>query len=90
MLLQAFDGAWAPSEALAAALSCALPKLAPPEGVAGADAWATALVLAFLVLRLPGQEEEWVLVAAKAKEWLRAAGCDADALVERARSSLVC
>merc|ERR1712232_125692 len=87
LLLQAFDGSWSLVEPLAAALGFEFSALVPPMNVPE-KAWATALGLAFLRLRLLAREEEWTLVAKKALAWLQAAGQDAEALVVRACEKL--
>lgn len=86
LLLQAFDGSWELTTALADALGAELGRLMlgdegegdPPPHPA---AWATALALAFLELRLPALAEEWALVAEKARAWLRGVSSDPEALV---------
>lgn len=81
VLLQAFNGSWELTDALAQVLGAPLAGLAadaeadsePLGGVAAgcSTAWATALALAFLELRLPARAEEWRLLAQKARTWLR-------------------
>merc|ERR1719277_877447 len=88
LLLQAFDGAWTLGEPLAAVLGMASSALAPPEPSLPEKAWGTALGLAFLQLRFSARQEEWALVAQKARAWLQAAGHDAEMLVVRAREVL--
>mmetsp|Transcript_3734 Transcript_3734/g.9655 ORF Transcript_3734/g.9655 Transcript_3734/m.9655 type:complete len:927 (+) Transcript_3734:73-2853(+) len=88
LLLQAFDGSWSLDEQLAAALGVTLVALAPPESGLSENAWATALGLAYLRTRLQTRQEEWALVAGKARAWLQAGGLDADSLTERACAML--
>lgn len=86
LLIQAFDGSWQLGQGLAAALGLGGHTLTPEVGGIGVtdSVWATALGIAFLQLRLAGRSEEWALVAGKARAWLRAAGHEVDALIERA------
>jgi Ca-activated chloride channel family protein len=80
ILLQAADGSWDLSEELADILGCALSTLeAALHGAAGdaatvRRAWATALALAFLEVRVANAEDEWALLAAKARTWLGQCG----------------
>jgi len=96
VMLQAFDGAWALDESLFRALGLSTsrstsacttmpPPTLPPAAISP-KSWATALVLAFLQLTLPAREEEWGLLAEKARAWLRSAGHGAELamLVEEA------
>jgi Ca2+-binding EF-hand superfamily protein len=87
VVAQAFDGSWSLGMPLAAAMAVSLEALAAEADVPE-TAWATALGLAFLRLRLAAREEEWTLVAAKALSWLQAAKQDAEALIARARERL--
>merc|ERR1719330_2302463 len=87
LLLQAFDGPWTLGDALAAVLGMPLLSLTPPAGISEA-AWGTALGLAFLRLRFSARQEEWALVAEKARGWLRAAGCDVERLTALASEAL--
>ncbi|KAK4236411.1 hypothetical protein C8A03DRAFT_16945 [Achaetomium macrosporum] len=72
--LQAFDGAWHWEERLMLLLGLDRELTAPRAagrnlGEAG-DRLATALVLAFFEVELKAKEEEWEMVAEKAREWL--------------------
>mmetsp|Transcript_131558 Transcript_131558/g.281265 ORF Transcript_131558/g.281265 Transcript_131558/m.281265 type:complete len:948 (-) Transcript_131558:58-2901(-) len=92
LLQQAFDGSWAPGPALLGALgvstgTSAVALEAPAPELAG-KAWATALGLAFLALRLASRAQEWELLAGKARAWLVAAGHSPEALVALARERL--
>jgi hypothetical protein len=89
LLLQAFDGSWQWGDALATALGVALTEIAISAGdLPESAAWATALGIAYLQLRLPARGEEWVLVAGKARSWLSGAGHDVEALIARASDKL--
>mmetsp|Transcript_143392 Transcript_143392/g.458375 ORF Transcript_143392/g.458375 Transcript_143392/m.458375 type:complete len:955 (-) Transcript_143392:222-3086(-) len=90
VLLQRFDGAWELGVGLLAAIepSAAVAATPPPASGASDEAWATALALAFLGLRLAAREEEWSLVAQKAAAWLRGKGFDDKDLVEQAKAVL--
>ena len=80
VLLQAADGSWDLSDELADLLGCALSTLEAALHGAAADgatirrAWATALALAFLELRVANAEDEWALLAGKARAWLGQCG----------------
>jgi len=69
ILSQAFDGSWELTEAFAKAVGISIAalgaELAVPE-----KAWATAVAIAFLQLRLRDRAEEWKLVAEKGRQWL--------------------
>lgn len=72
---QRANGSWELTDRLAAAIGRDLPTL---ESALGNDArnpearavWATALAIAWLHLYEPASEEEWRLVADKARQWL--------------------
>merc|ERR1711972_1265475 len=87
LLLQAFDGSWMLDEPLAIALGISFALLTPDIGVQKA-AWATALGLAFLQLHFASREEEWALVAGKARKWLHKMGHDVEILTTRTREKL--
>ena len=88
VVLQAFDGTWGLSEAFGRALGCTLAAL-HPRTLHDATAWATALALAYLRLKLGSHADEWEFVAAKADKWLCAAlGDGRGALVEEASRHL--
>jgi len=88
VLLQSFEGLWQLDQGLAAAIGRPLSELSPPEGIQP-RAWATALALAFLATALAECEEEWVLLADKARMWLRSAtGLDTAKLAELAEQRL--
>jgi len=87
VVAQAFDGSWSLGAPLAVAMAVSLEALVVEAGVPE-TAWATALALAFLRLRLAAREEEWTLVAAKALAWLQEAKQDAETLIARARERL--
>jgi Ca2+-binding EF-hand superfamily protein len=89
ILLQAFDGSWNFDERLASALGADLSALSTEATSLTGKVWATALSLAFLQLRMLAREEEWSLVAAKARTWLQAAGHDASALISQAYTKLL-
>merc|ERR1711865_1194211 len=81
LLLQSFDGSWSFSESLATALGVKLLDMPMPAPAAVPEkVWATALGLAFLSLHLLVREEEWVLLAGKARAWLTTMGYDAEGL----------
>jgi Ca-activated chloride channel family protein len=75
--LQKADGSWELSEGLAVVLGTSLPAIegrAADLGLAtgeGRRAWATVLALAWLETRAAADRDEWALLAAKAREWLR-------------------
>ncbi|KNC53592.1 von Willebrand factor A domain containing 5A [Thecamonas trahens ATCC 50062] len=69
IMLQSASGAWPATEALASVLGVPV-RTGAPDG-ASDDAWATALVLAHLAATLANDEDEWALLAQKAKHWLR-------------------
>eukprot|EP00741_Cyanophora_paradoxa_P011982 tig00020572_g11577.t2 len=78
VLLQAVDGSWGLSAALADALGTPLDVLSaacPPalRGGTGAALWATALAVAFLVAKCADAKAEWALLEKKARRWLRGA-----------------
>jgi len=87
LLLQSFSGSWEASAELSQILGIAVASLSPEGGVSGA-AWATALCVAFLQLRLATRSEEWSLVAAKARASISAEGALADDLVAKACTAL--
>ncbi|HSC27419.1 MAG TPA: hypothetical protein VLD67_09105, partial [Vicinamibacterales bacterium] len=74
--LQHADGTWALTSELAAAIGCDLQRLERElDGATGSredvrKAWATALALAWLRAHARDAEEEWRLLAAKARRWL--------------------
>ncbi|KAL5964048.1 von Willebrand factor A domain-containing protein 5A [Taenia solium] len=71
--LQLFSGAWASTHKLAKTLSLPYAKIdSTPTQFAGLheDIWTTALVLAFLRLKLIKRQTEWQLMAKKARDWL--------------------
>jgi len=70
VLLQAFDGAWALDEKLLQLLNMPHAATARPPSIA-LNAWATALVVAFLQVHFHQRVEEWGLVADKAMRWLQ-------------------
>lgn len=88
LLIQAYDGSWQLGPKLALALGLPDAHLLTSQFLMDSllehAAWATALGIAFLQLRLQGRAEEWALVAGKARAWLLAAGHDVDALVKQA------
>merc|ERR1719440_23106 len=84
VLLLGFEGSWPLTRELAHAIRCPLERLSPPDGVAP-PVWATALALAFLEMEMATREEEWGLVAAKARAWLRNAGVDPSDLIHDAK-----
>jgi Vault protein inter-alpha-trypsin domain/von Willebrand factor type A domain len=78
--LQAADGSWDLTAELARIIGRRLSELeAAVDGASGASpsmrrAWATALALAWLQLHAGGLQEEWRLLAAKARNWIEDAG----------------
>ena len=84
MLLMRFEGSWALTDELARTIRCDLDRLTPPTGM-DATIWSTALALAFLETALSEREEEWGLVADKARAWMRKAGVDPTPLVDEAK-----
>mmetsp|Transcript_98476 Transcript_98476/g.301267 ORF Transcript_98476/g.301267 Transcript_98476/m.301267 type:complete len:937 (-) Transcript_98476:260-3070(-) len=85
--LQAFHGTWEGTDALAEILCIPATCFLPQHG-ASSTLWATALVLAFLQLRLAARSEEWHLIAGKARDSIDADGLNAMDLIELACSSL--
>ena len=96
--LQSFDGSFSATAATAAALGLeltaildALPRTLAPAGIAEADlttAWATALAIAYMRVRLAGLQDDWVMVADKAAKRLRALLPGVD-LVAHAQATLI-
>ena len=84
VLLMRFEGSWALTDELARTIRCDLDRLTPPTGM-DATIWSTALALAFLETALSEREEEWGLVADKARAWMRKAGVDPTPLVDEAK-----
>jgi len=72
VVLQAFDGSWELNASLAAAINLSLCSLTSPADVPDA-AWATAIALSFLELRLSARADECEFVAEKARGWLKQA-----------------
>jgi hypothetical protein len=98
--LQTFTGAWRWDEGLLELLGFQRPKFvaaraAAADLVGASDRLATALVLAFLELRLADRRDEWEMLADKAREWLdedlRNGGVfTLEVYCEKARTLLLC
>ena len=77
IVLQRADGAWALTRELARVLGRELDELraAVPSGPGGdatiVHAWATALALAWLEVHAADLQDEWELLADKARRWLQ-------------------
>merc|ERR1712014_342405 len=87
ILLQEFDGSWELTQSLAAVFGLPFASLAAPNEVQEA-AWATALALAFLQLKIASRAEEWKFVGHKAREWLTQHGIEVSELLTRAEEKL--
>jgi len=76
VLMQSFDGSWSPSDRLAKVFNASCEVFSIPSELQTVSdaAWSTALSLAFLEMRLASRQEEWALVAEKARAWLVANG----------------
>ncbi|KAK5131804.1 hypothetical protein LTR08_000559 [Meristemomyces frigidus] len=68
--LQTFSGAWPSTGALYAALAIADPGAVELAGCGGDNAKATALAIAYLETRVPGQRDVWEMVVTKGRLWL--------------------
>lgn len=88
LVLQGFDGSWELNVGLQRVLGAQASIWQKLDSTIDDTAWATALGLAFLRLRLADREQEWTLVAAKACSWLRAAGYDQGQLIKQAIQAL--
>ena len=82
IMLQSAKGAWVPSAGLSSVLGVDVAAGAPAD--TAADAWATAIVVAYLRARMADDADEWQLLADKALRWLRSTGADVDALLAAA------
>jgi uncharacterized protein YegL len=80
VLQQGFDGSWSSSPSLAKDIGIADSVLsAVPEPLKGnTTIWTTVLVLAFLSKKLADLQEDWNLVAKKARKWILSQVSDAE------------
>lgn len=89
--LQAFDGSFQLSNALAGALGVDISTLTSfanslnyAKGVV-----ATALAIAFFEVYLASFKEEWELVTEKSRRWLKSSGIAVDAIVDKSKQFLL-
>jgi len=98
--LQQFDGSWCLDGQISSCLGCELSalKASLPESLnnldAGAEIWATVLALTILKEKFAGDQDEWRMLATKAKKWigkvLKAAGLSGSDLQELFGAASAC
>ncbi|KAK4226212.1 von Willebrand factor A domain-containing protein 5A [Podospora fimiseda] len=79
--LQTFEGKWAWSDRLLALLGLKKEDVKVQES----DGIATAIVLAYLEVRLGNRKDEWEMLAEKARDWLNAQGIDAEEQIAKVK-----
>ncbi|KAK4461205.1 von Willebrand factor A domain-containing protein 5A [Cladorrhinum samala] len=79
--LQTFEGKWAWSEKLLVLLGLNKDAVEAQKS----DEVATAMVLAYLEVKLADRKDEWEMLAEKAQDWLRGQGLDVDEQVGKVK-----